>query len=150
MTLSRCMTNNLCDYVAYVLPNEEDKWDTKISYFERIIDFLKFISGILNKEKVAGFGRNIAMLYRYMATYYVAQGKKNETLTSLENMLLYLEKDVYGTSDKGQATILHGISCHIWIMKGMIRYVKKRGLLPLKRKLRNWQSEQGDNAIDQK
>jgi hypothetical protein len=34
---------------------------------------------------------------------YVAQGKKDETLTSLENMLLYLEKDVYGTSDKGQA-----------------------------------------------
>ena len=103
VTLSRCMTNNLRDYVAYVLPNEEDKWDTKISCFERIIDFLKFISGILNEEKAGGFNRNIAMLYRYMATYYVAQGKKDETLTSLENMLSYLEKDVYGTPDKGQA-----------------------------------------------
>ncbi len=99
VTLSRCMTNNLRDYVAYVLPNEEDKWDTKIAYFERIIDFLKFISGIMNEEKAADLACNIAMLYRYMATYYVTQGKKDEILTSLENMLSYLEKDVYGTSD---------------------------------------------------
>ena len=101
LTLSRCMTNNLRDYVAYILPNEEDKWDTKIGYFERIIDFLKFISGIMNEEKAADLARNIAMLYRYMATYYVAQRKKNETLTSLENMLLYLEKDCTGTPLEG-------------------------------------------------
>ncbi|MCR5206245.1 MAG: hypothetical protein K6E47_14545, partial [Lachnospiraceae bacterium] len=99
VTLSCCLTGQLRDYVAYGLPNEEDKWDAKLGYFERTIDFLKFISGILNEEKAVGFNRNIAMLYRYMATYYVAQGKKDETLTSLENMLSYLEKDVYGTSD---------------------------------------------------
>ena len=29
-----------------------------------------------------------------MVAYYIAQGKKDETLASLENMLLYLEEDV--------------------------------------------------------
>ena len=100
VTLSRCLTNNLRDYVAYVLPNEEDKWDAKLGYFERIIDFLKFISGIIEEEKSTGLDSGIAVLYRYMATYYVAQGKKDETLTCLENMFAHMEKtcDVY--SDK--------------------------------------------------
>lgn len=100
VTLSRCLVNNLRDYVAYILPNEEDNWDAKIGYFERIIDFCKLISEITNEEKSAAFYGGIAVLYRYISTYYVAQGKKEETLTSLENMLAHVEKICIGTSDK--------------------------------------------------
>lgn len=96
----------------------------------------------MNEEKAADLARNIAMLYRYMATYYVAQRKKNETLTSLENMLLYtLRKTVLEHPLRGPI-IWHGITCPIWSKKGMIRYVKKRDLLPLKRKWRNWLSDE--------
>ena len=35
-----------------------------------------------------------------MATYYVALGNKAETLTSLENMLMYVEKICKTTSDE--------------------------------------------------
>ncbi len=101
VTLTRCLVNNLRDYVAYVLPNEEDKWDEKISCFDRMTDFCKFISGIMNEEKVADFDGDIAVLYRYIATYYIAQGKKNETLTCLEKMFAYMEKACADDSDKG-------------------------------------------------
>ena len=54
----------------------------------------------MNEEKAADLARNIAMLYRYMATYYVALGNKAETLTSLENMLMYVEKICKTTTDE--------------------------------------------------
>ena len=92
ITLSRCLVSRLRDYVAYILPNEEDKWDAKIGYLERMIDFCRFIAEIIGEEKSDDLDGNIAMLYRYMATYYVALGNKDDTLTSLENMLMYVEK----------------------------------------------------------
>ena len=92
ITLSRCLVGRLRDYVAYILPNEEDKWDAKIGYLERMIDFCRFIAEIIDDEKSDDLDGNIAMLYRYMATYYVALVNKAETLTSLENMLMYVEK----------------------------------------------------------
>jgi flagellin-specific chaperone FliS len=100
ITMSRCLVNRLRDYVAYILPNEEDKWEAKIRYFERMIDFCRFITEIIGEEKPAILDGNIAMLYRYMATYYVALGNKAETLTSLENMLMYVEKVCKTTSDE--------------------------------------------------
>lgn len=100
ITMSRCLVNRLRDYVAYILPNEEDKWEAKIRYFERMIDFCRFITEIIGEEKPAILDGNIAMLYRYMASYYVALGNKAETLTSLENMLMYVEKICKTTSDE--------------------------------------------------
>ncbi|MBR4541079.1 MAG: hypothetical protein IKO54_02790, partial [Lachnospiraceae bacterium] len=99
ITLSRCLVNRLRDYVAYILPNEEDKWEAKIHYLERMIDFCRFITDIIGEEKSDILDGNIAMLYRYMATYYVALGNKAETLTSLENMLMYVEKNCKTTTD---------------------------------------------------
>ena len=100
ITLSRCLVSRLRDYVAYILPNEEDKWETKIHYLERMIDFCRFITDIIGEEKSIILDGNIAMLYRYMATYYVALGNKAETLTSLENMLIYVEKICKTTTDE--------------------------------------------------
>ena len=100
ITLSRCLVSRLRDYVAYILPNEEDKWEAKIHYLERMIDFCRFITEIIGEEKPAILDGNIAMLYRYMATYYVALGNKAETLTSLENMLMYVEKICKTTTDE--------------------------------------------------
>ena len=100
ITLSRCLVSRLRDYVAYILPNEEDKWEAKIHYLERMIDFCRFITEIIGEEKPAILDGNIAMLYRYMATYYVALGNKAETLTSLENMLIYVEKICKTTTDE--------------------------------------------------
>ena len=100
ITLSRCLVSRLRDYVAYILPNEEDKWEAKIHYLERMIDFCRFITDIIGEEKSANLDGNIAMLYRYMATYYVALGNKAETLTSLENMLMYVEKICKTTTDE--------------------------------------------------
>ena len=100
ITLSRCLVSRLRDYVAYILPNEEDKWEAKIHYLERMIDFCRFITDIIGEEKSVILDGNIAMLYRYMATYYVALGNKAETLTSLENMLMYVEKICKTTSDE--------------------------------------------------
>ena len=100
ITLSRCLVSRLRDYVAYILPNEEDKWEAKIHYLERMIDFCRFITDIIGEEKSTNLDGNIAMLYRYMATYYVALGNKAETLTSLENMLMYVEKICKTTTDE--------------------------------------------------
>ena len=100
ITLSRCLVSRLRDYVAYILPNEEDKWEAKIHYLERMIDFCRFITDIIGEEKSDILDGNIAMLYRYMATYDVALGNKAETLTSLENMLMYVEKICKTTSDE--------------------------------------------------
>ncbi|MBR4780337.1 MAG: helix-turn-helix transcriptional regulator [Lachnospiraceae bacterium] len=100
ITLSRCLVSRLRDYVAYILPNEEDKWEAKIHYLERMIDFCRFITDIIGEEKSVILDGNIAMLYRYMATYYVALGNKAETLTSLENMLIYVEKICKTTTDE--------------------------------------------------
>lgn len=81
----------LRDYVAFLPPNEEEKWGFKIGCFEWMIDFCKHIAEIAGGEKAFHLDTNIAVLYRYIATYYIAQGKKSEALTSLERMLSYVE-----------------------------------------------------------
>ncbi len=92
----------LRDYVAYLLPNEENQWDRKVGYFEWMIDFCKCITEIADGENTDKLEANIAVLYRYIATYYVAQGKKEETLTSLERMLGYVEKVCNRSREEGQ------------------------------------------------
>ena len=82
----------LRDYVAYELPNEAETWDTKLAYFEGIIGFCKLISKIIGPEAAFRMDSNIAVLYRYMATYHVAAGRKDETLTCLEAALDHDER----------------------------------------------------------
>ena len=119
ITLSRCLVSRLRDYVAYILPNEEDKWEAKIHYLERMIDFCRFITDIIGEEKSDILDGNIAMLYRYMATYYVALGNKAETLTSLENMLMYVEKICKTTTDE---SLPHNTAWYFLPYLGQERY----------------------------
>ena len=119
ITLSRCLVNRLREYVAYILPNEEDKWEAKIHYLERMIDFCRFITDIIGEEKSDILDGNIAMQYRYMATYYVALGNKAETLTSLENMLMYVEKICKTTTDE---SLPHNTAWYFLPYLGQERY----------------------------
>ena len=47
---------------------------------------------MVGPDKAAGLEGPMATLYRYMATYYVAMDKKEETLDCLEKMLQHVEK----------------------------------------------------------
>ncbi len=82
----------LRDYVAFELPNEAETWDAKLGFFEGIIAFCKLISGIIGPDAAVKMDANIAVLYRYMATYHVAAGRNDETLTCLEAALEHVER----------------------------------------------------------
>ncbi len=99
--------NLLRDYVAYSLPNGEETWDTKIRSLIRMIDFCELIAE--NVKEVRAYEANscIAALHRYIATYYVAQGKKEETLTQLGQMLESVKKAL--AASKG-VKALHNIA----------------------------------------
>ena len=92
LTLALHTVNTLRDYVAYELPNGEETWDDKLSYFEMMIDFFKSLKKIIGGEKASKADPSIAALYRYMATYLVAADRYDETLTCLENSLAYVER----------------------------------------------------------
>ncbi len=81
-----CLTANLCrellDYIAYVIPNDPEGWDMKLSYYEKVIDLYHTIFG----EELLYYHGELAAIYRYMATYLVAQGKVEETLDALDKM----------------------------------------------------------------
>ena len=91
LTLACLTVGTLRDYVAYILPNGEETWDDKLSYFETMIDFFQSLEKIIGGEKASKLDPSIATLYRFMATYYVAMDKYDETLTCLENSLVYAE-----------------------------------------------------------
>ena len=92
LTLAFHTMNTLRDFVAYELPNGEETWDDKLSYFETMIDFFKILEKIIGGEKASKADPSIASLYRYMATYHVAADRYDKTLACLENSLVYVEK----------------------------------------------------------
>ena len=92
MTLALHTVNTLRDFVAYELPNGDETWNDKLSYFEMMIGFFKCLEKIIGGEKATKADPSIATLYRYMATYHVAADRYDETLTCLENSLAYVEK----------------------------------------------------------
>ena len=87
LTLTRCTLGTLRDYVAYERPNGEETWDTKLRFFEGLIIFSRLTADIVGEAAAVLTEIDIAVLYRYMATYHVAADKKDETLTCLEAML---------------------------------------------------------------
>ena len=88
-----CMTLwTLRDYVAFELPNEAETWDEKLRLFEGLIGFCKLISNIIGDAATADMASNIAVLYRYMATYHIAADRTDETLTCLETALDHYER----------------------------------------------------------
>ncbi|MBP5281513.1 MAG: helix-turn-helix transcriptional regulator [Lachnospiraceae bacterium] len=92
LALARRMIYILRDYIAYTLPNEPEHWETKAAYFGWMIGVCEKLGKIIEGQENKGLLSNIAVLYRYSATYYVAMGKKKETLQCLEKMCDCVEK----------------------------------------------------------
>ena len=88
----RCLADllgiTLKRYTAYRINNDRSKWDEKIAVFEWIIDMYKMIFG----DDLLFYNLRVAELYRYIATYKVAQKKYDETLDCLEKMCNHIEK----------------------------------------------------------
>ena len=91
LKLSRWIGNLLRDYVAFVLPNDEENWDSKISRFHWLIGFLTQVSVLLDREKSRDLLPCIAALHRYTATYHAARNEQEETLGCLEEMCRLVE-----------------------------------------------------------
>lgn len=87
--LAECLGDTLQEYIVDNIPNTSDTWDEKISMFEWIISMYGFIFG----ENLLALHNQVASLYRYIATYRVAQGKYNETLDCLEKMCEHIIKE---------------------------------------------------------
>lgn len=82
--------DSLAGYIIDKMPNDADTWDTKIKMLEYIISLYKFVFG----ENMLFYQTRVAWLYRVIATYKIAQGKNDETLDCLENMLYHTQKSV--------------------------------------------------------
>lgn len=80
---------NMRNYIIYSMPNEGEHWDTKIEKFEKMIELCKFIIG----DDLLDFNGDVSVFYRIIATYKIAQGKKEETLDVLEKMCYHIELD---------------------------------------------------------
>lgn len=72
----------LTDYVIQDIPNEPERWDEKIGYFEQILSLYTLVFG----ENALFYHDRIAYLHRVIATYTAAQDKTEETLGHLEKM----------------------------------------------------------------
>ncbi len=83
--------NILRDHVAYSLPNTKRSWNDKLSHFDWLIDICEHAEKLIAGDGSVILEANKAILYRYKATYLIAQGKKTDTLTALESMCNCLE-----------------------------------------------------------
>lgn len=75
---------DLRDYTAYQLDNSRARWDEKVEMFEALIALTERIFG-----ESADFASLTSSLYRYIATYRVAQGRLDDTLDVLEAAVRY-------------------------------------------------------------
>lgn len=98
-TMSKCTlsilqktVNILRDHVAYSLPNDKRSWNDKLNHFDWLIDICEHAEKLIAGDESVKLEANKAILYRYKATYLISQGKKMDTLTSLESMCDCLEK----------------------------------------------------------
>lgn len=87
-TVASRLFKMLRDYIAYVMPNDSDKWDEKIAMFEKLIEMYKLIFG----DDMLAYHLDVASVYRYIATYTVAQGNYEKTLDVLEMVVYHFEK----------------------------------------------------------
>ncbi len=79
----------LRNYTVDCIDNSPEMWDTKIAMFEKIIELYKFVFG----ENMLFYHIRVADLYRFIATYKVAQEKYGETLDCLEKMLYHIKRE---------------------------------------------------------
>ena len=95
------LCTTFCDtaaaYIIHDIPNDRERWDEKIGYFEKLIEIYKFVFG----DNLLFYHGEVAFLYRVIATYKVAQEKYDETIEVLEKMLHHvLEADKAIAGDK--------------------------------------------------
>ncbi len=88
ITLTNILALELREYIAYKMPNEPEHWDKKIKMLHKVIELFDLVYG--DDKKI--YHNYIGDLYRYIATYTIAQGKKEETLNYLEKMVSEYEK----------------------------------------------------------
>jgi len=81
--LADALCTSLIFYTIHDIPNNSERWDEKISYFEMIQSIYEFIFG----ENMLFYHERVAYINRIIATYKVAQGKHEETLDYLEEMV---------------------------------------------------------------
>jgi transcriptional regulator with XRE-family HTH domain len=84
--LSQWFSCVLRDYVCFGLPNEPETWNSKLDWLDWVISFCEQCMRLIGEKDAGMLEANIAVLHRYKATYYVAQGKADETLSALEAM----------------------------------------------------------------
>ena len=84
--LSQWFSCLLRDYVCFGLPNEPETWNSKLDWLDWVISFCEQCMRLVGEKDAGMLEANIAVLHRYKATYYVAQGKADETLSALEAM----------------------------------------------------------------
>lgn len=70
-------------YVVADVPNDADRWDEKIGCLEKIIDLYKFVFG----ENLLSYHDRVARIYYVISTYRIAQGRVEEALDALEQMV---------------------------------------------------------------
>jgi len=116
----------MTQYVLQDIPNEPERWDEKIGYFEQILSLYTLVFG----ENALFYHERLAYLHRVIATYTVAQGKTEETLERLEKMAdhalladkaaagdrytsVFLDKLTYsGPTEDFDAYVVH--NCSYW------------------------------------
>ncbi len=116
----------MTQYVLQDIPNEPERWDEKIGYFEQILSLYTLVFG----ENALFYHERLAYLHRVIATYTVAQGKAEETLDRLEKMAdhalladkaaagdrytsVFLDKLTYsGPTEDFDACVVH--NCAYW------------------------------------
>lgn len=79
----------LKEYIAFALPNGPETWNDKVNELEWVISLYTHLFG----DNLLYYHERVGGLYRYIATYRVAQGRYDETLDALENMYAHLEKE---------------------------------------------------------
>ena len=85
------LTDQLCitlrEYIIK-MPNGPETWDEKIAMFERLISIYTFVFG----ENLLNYHSRVAVLYRVIATYRVAQNRYDDTIRCLVKMVYHVKE----------------------------------------------------------
>lgn len=92
VALTKRLTAAIRDFVSYSLPNSEEQWEAKIDYLYRFIDYCRTVEEIVGDEESIVLENSVSVLYRYIATYRVAQNNVSETIYCLNKMCDGIEK----------------------------------------------------------
>ena len=86
-------TNSLClELTHYIvsLPNEQATWEKKVEMLEKVITIYELVFG----EDMLSHHSGAENICRVIATYYVAQGRYEETIQWLEKMTYHIKERI--------------------------------------------------------